>query len=175
MKKIIVSSKNPVKLKSAENAFKKMFPQEEFYVESAPVKSGVGEQPMSDNQTLEGALSRSKQIKKLYPDADFWIGLEGGVEEKNDGLECFAWAIVIGKNLTGKARTAAFSLPPRVSELIKQGYELSKADDIVFNRENSKHQNGAVGLLTGDVIDRAMYYEHALILALIPFKNKSLY
>lgn len=175
MKKIIVSSKNPVKLKSAGNAFMKMFPKENFHIESSPVLSGVGDQPMSDEKTLEGAISRAEQIKKLHPEADFWIGLEGGVEEKNNELECFAWAVILSSAQIGKARTAAFALPPKIAELIKQGYELSKADDIVFNRENSKHQNGAVGLLTGDVIDRTAYYEHALILALIPFKNKNLY
>lgn len=154
MKKIIVASKNPVKLKSVENAFLKMFPEKIFQTESAPVDSGVGAQPMSDEKTLEGALTRAEKIKELSPGADFWVGLEGGVEEKNNELECFAWAVVLSKTLVGKAKTASFALPPKIAELIRKGYELSKADDIVFNRENSKHQNGAVGLLTGDVIDR---------------------
>ncbi len=46
---------------------------------------------------------------------------------------------------------------------------------MVFGRTNSKQGNGAVGLLTGDVIDRAAYYVHAVILALIPFRNPELY
>jgi non-canonical (house-cleaning) NTP pyrophosphatase len=52
---------------------------------------------------------------------------------------------------------------------------LGEADDIVFGRSNSKQDNGAVGLLTDNVIDRAQLYEHAMILALIPFKNELLY
>ena len=59
--------------------------------------------------------------------------------------------------------------------MIRQGKELGEADDIVFNRANSKQDNGAVGLLTDNVIDRAQLYEQAVILALIPFKNEALY
>jgi non-canonical (house-cleaning) NTP pyrophosphatase len=53
--------------------------------------------------------------------------------------------------------------------------ELGEADDLVFGRSNSKQDNGAIGLLTGDVIDRAQLYEQAVILALVPFKNPDMY
>jgi non-canonical (house-cleaning) NTP pyrophosphatase len=59
--------------------------------------------------------------------------------------------------------------------LIRQGKELGEADDIVFSQNNSKQANGAIGILTGDVIDRTSLYEHAVILALAPFKNLELY
>lgn len=75
----------------------------------------------------------------------------------------------------GKSRTATFTLPRQVAELIEKGHELGEADDIVFQRKNSKQENDAVGLLTDDHITRATYYEHALILALIPHKNPDLY
>jgi non-canonical (house-cleaning) NTP pyrophosphatase len=52
---------------------------------------------------------------------------------------------------------------------------LGEADDIVFGRSNSKQKEGAIGLLTGNVVDRAGLYEHAVILALVPFKNVALY
>jgi non-canonical (house-cleaning) NTP pyrophosphatase len=45
---------------------------------------------------------------------------------------------------------------------------------MVFGRSNSKQQNGSVGILTHDVIDRTAYYVHAVILALIPFVNLQL-
>jgi non-canonical (house-cleaning) NTP pyrophosphatase len=59
--------------------------------------------------------------------------------------------------------------------LIQQGKELGEADDIVFNQSNSKQANGSIGILTGDVIDRTALYAHAVILALVPFKNPELY
>ena len=87
----------------------------------------------------------------------------------------FAWIVVRSQEMIGKGRTGTFFLPPAVVELIRQGKELGEADDIVFGRSNSKQDNGAVGLLTDNVIDRAQLYEHAMILALIPFKNETLY
>jgi len=59
--------------------------------------------------------------------------------------------------------------------LVRQGVELGEADDRIFGRNNSKQQNGAVGLLTGDAVDRAGLYVPAVIFALIPFKNPELY
>ena len=52
--------------------------------------------------------------------------------------------------------------------------ELGHADDQVFKRDNSKQANGAIGILTNNVIDREAYYIHAVIMALVPFKNPAL-
>jgi non-canonical (house-cleaning) NTP pyrophosphatase len=87
----------------------------------------------------------------------------------------FAWIVVCTRDRIGKGRSGAFSLPPAIAELVRQGKELGEADDLIFGQSNSKQVAGAVGLLTNNVIDRTQLYEHALILALIPFKNKSLY
>ena len=46
---------------------------------------------------------------------------------------------------------------------------------MVFKRSNSKQKNGAVGILTDNLINRTYYYAHAIILALIPFSNTKLY
>ena len=73
-----------------------------------------------------------------------------------------------------KSRTATFILPNEVAQLVRQGVELGHADDIVFNRDNSKQANGSVGILTANALTRTTYYEQAVMLALIPFKNTNL-
>jgi len=176
MKKIIVASQNPVKLQATLTAFQRMFAEEQFEIEGVSVESGVSEQPASDNETYQGASNRVENAFTAAPDADYWVGLEGGIEVKNSQMESFAWMVVRGpQNLVGKGRTATFFLPPKVAEFINEGKELGEADDIVFGTTNSKQANGAIGLLTGDVITRAGYYTEAVIIALIPFKNSSLY
>jgi non-canonical (house-cleaning) NTP pyrophosphatase len=52
--------------------------------------------------------------------------------------------------------------------------ELGEADDLVFGQINSKQQNGAIGILTNDLIDRESLYRPAVIMALIPFLNPTL-
>ncbi len=174
--KIIIASKNPVKISATLAGFKQMFPQDTFEIEGVSVSSGVSEQPRSDSEAFSGALNRVNNASQEISDADFWVGMEGGIEEKQAEMEAFAWVVIKSKdNKYGKGRTGTFFLPPKIAELIKQGKELGEADDIVFGRSNSKQSNGSVGILTGDVIDRTKYYTEAMIFALIPFKNKELY
>lgn len=175
MKQIIVASKNPVKVKAVQRGFEKMFPGEEIQIKSVSVPSGVGDQPMTSEETLQGAHARALNASQKLPEADYWTGVEGGVEETEGGLAVFAWIVIQSRDRIGKARTGTFFLPPRVADLVRQGKELGDADDIVFGRSNSKQDNGSVGILTADVVDRAGFYEQAVILALIPFKNTELY
>ncbi|OGD08297.1 inositol monophosphatase [Candidatus Amesbacteria bacterium RIFOXYB1_FULL_44_23] len=176
MKKVIVASTNPVKIKTTEIGFAKMFPNETFKMEGVSAKSGVSDQPMSDEETLLGATNRANNVSMVAPEADYWVGIEGGLSEINGEMEAFAWIVIKSKDgLIGKGKTGSFFLPRKMVELVKTGKELGEADDIVFNKVNSKQANGTVGNLTNDVITRTTYYEPAVILALIPFNNPELY
>lgn len=176
MKTIIVASKNPVKIRATLNGFKKMFPGETYEIEGGTVPSGVGDQPFNDHDIFQGAWNRAENASRVVVIADYWVGIEGGIEEKGADMEAYAWVVIkSSSNKIGKGRTGTFFLPKRVAELIREGKELGDADDIVFGKTNSKQENGAVGILTGDVIDRTKYYEEAVVLALIPFKNELLY
>lgn len=178
MKTIIVASTNPVKVAAVRNGFSAMFPDTPFTVKGISVSSSVSHQPMTNAETEKGAVSRVQNAKIACPDADFWIGIEGGVEETQSVMESFAWVVVESKKgLVGKGKTGAFILPPKVALLVRQGKELGEADDIVFGQSNSKQKMGAVGLLTNNSIDRTAYYTHAVILALIRFtsRNNGLY
>jgi inosine/xanthosine triphosphatase len=176
IKKIVLASRNPVKAQATRDAFQRMFPDDKFDIESVDVPSGVSSQPITDEETLIGALNRARNAQSILPVADFWVGIEGGVENGEDGsVQAFAWMVVCSGDQVGKGRTGSFFLPPQVVQLIQQGKELGEADDIVFGRVNSKQDEGAVGILTDNVIDRKRLYEHALVLALIPFKNPQLF
>ena len=176
MKTVIVASKNPVKIRAALDGFRRMFAAEAFSAEGVSVPSGVAHQPMTDAETLAGARNRASNAQKAQPQADFWVGIEGGVDEVGGEMHAFAWVVILrGEKGYGEARSASFLLPKVLVELIHQGVELGEADDRVFGRQNSKQENGAVGLLTNDVVDRAALYVMPVALALIPFTNESLY
>lgn len=176
MKRIIVGSQNPVKINAALEGFQAIFPEQEYAVEGVAAASGVKHQPMSDAETLQGAMNRMSHASQLDPRADFWVGIEGGLEENGTEMEIFAWVAVKSKSgAIGKSRTGTFVLPEKLSALIRQRKELAEADDMVFGRKNSKSTNGSVGILTADAIDRTEYYKASVILALIPFKNEELY
>lgn len=175
MPKIVVASLNPVKAEAVHTGFQRMFPDEAFTLEAITVPSGVASQPMTDAETLQGARNRVQNARSIQPESSFWVGVEGGCDYHEGALVAFAWVQVLGADRAGCARTAMFILPGQIQELVEGGLELGAADDLIFGKENSKQQSGAVGLLTDDVITRATYYEQAVTLALLPFKNPSLY
>jgi inosine/xanthosine triphosphatase len=173
---VVVASTNQVKIDAVGLGFERMFRDQAWEATGVAVPSGVGDQPMTDADTLQGALNRSLAAQLARPTADYWVGIEGGCEDTARGLEAFAWVVVRGPGgRLGQARSGTFLLPPAVADLVRQGVELGEADDRVFGRQNSKQANGAIGLLTGDVIDRVALYEHAVILALVPFLRPDLY
>jgi inosine/xanthosine triphosphatase len=175
MQIVVIASKNPVKIRAVQTGFERMFPDAKYEFQFLSVDSGVSNQPNTDEETLLGACNRAAGAREKTPHADFWIGVEGGVGDFGDEMTAFAWIVVRSRGGIGRGRTGAFFLPKKVTELIRQGMELGEADDLVFGRSNSKQDNGAIGLLTGNVIDRAQLYEQAVIMALVPFKNPDLY
>ena len=173
--KVIIASKNPTKIKAAQAAFQKVWPKKSFNFEGISISSGVPDQPFGSDETLAGALNRVKGAKYALPEADFWVGIEGGNIRHDQEMEAMAWVVVLSKDKFGKARTAGFFLSKQVIRLINEGYELGHADEIFFGIENSKQKMGSSGLLTDNVIDRISFYVPAVVFALIPFNKPDLY
>jgi inosine/xanthosine triphosphatase len=166
-----------LKVKAVESALKQCFPSTTFALQPVHAASGVPDQPIGCEQTLQGAINRVRNASMLHTDSSLTVAIEGGVEWLGPELHCFAWAAV-QSNATGaisKARSATFMLPDKIVKLVQQGMELGEADDRVFGRTNSGQGSGTVGKLSGGLITRAAYYEHAVVLALLPFMNQELY
>ncbi len=172
---VIIASKNPVKIAAVTEGFETMFPHMQANYIGISVPSLVSDQPMSSDETLLGAMNRAQGAQTAMPEADFWVGIEGGIEKTEQGMECFAWIVIRSLTQTGNAKTGVFFLPPAIITLIEQGKELGDADDIVFGKINSKQEAGSVGTLTNNAITRTDYYREAVILACIPFVHSNLY
>lgn len=171
--KVIIASKNPVKIQATQAGFERIFKNESFTFEGVSVPSQVGDQPMSNKETLQGARNRAKNAKYQFPNANYWVGIEGGIEDDEFGMQAFAWINIISKEKSSLAQTAVFYLPERIAKMVREGIELGEADDEYFGRSNSKQKDGAVGILTNGEIDRKSYYEHAMVMALIPYLEKN--
>lgn len=167
--KVVVASANPVKLGAAQQAFEAALPDEKIVVESVSVASGVGDQPASDAETRRGAQTRAKNAADAMPDADFWVGMEGGTEAIDGRLTAFAWMVVRAPDgKTGEARSVTLPLPSAVKALVDEGLELGVANDRVFSTVNSKQGGGAFGLLTDGRYTRESVYAETLAVAMLP-------
>lgn len=193
--RIVVASKNPVKIEAARRGFSRVMSRlngsgashTRLRVESLSVPSGVSDQPFSDAETLKGARQRAVGARQRMPEAEFWVGMEGGIEDQDGLLLAGAWIVILGAGQPtsgadsplrpeeGRARTANFALPKQVAERVRGGVELGTAIDQVFDRQGAKRGPGAAGLLTLELIGRADLYEPAVILALAPFMLPEIY
>ncbi|HEY0964512.1 MAG TPA: inosine/xanthosine triphosphatase [Candidatus Paceibacterota bacterium] len=175
MRRVIVGSHNPVKVAAVQEAFAHTFPDEAFDFVPCAAVSLVPDQPFGSEETKLGAKNRADDCVR-HEAGDFYVGLEGGVEEIENELWAMAWMCVRDKEeMYGFGKTSAFLLPPKVVELIRNGKELGHATDQVFETLNSKHEGGTIGILTNGIITRKDFYRDALIFALIPFIHVELY
>jgi inosine/xanthosine triphosphatase len=166
---VIVASFNPVKLAAVRAAFSAHFPGQSLRLDSVTVESGVAAQPMSDAETRIGARNRVLRARALKPGADFWVGLEGGVDTIDGQLMGIAWmAVGAPDGRISEARSPTLPLPPVIRDLVLGGMELGDANDRVFSTENSKQAGGAFGLLTEGRQTRESVYAQTVELALMP-------
>jgi inosine/xanthosine triphosphatase len=172
---VALASTNPVKKQAVQHGFHRFFHGQPIDVTCLSGDSPIAAQPLTSNETLRGASLRAKQAREGMPEANYWVGIEGGIEDTLEGMLTFAWVVVLDQQWIGRSRSGAFLLPTKVADLVREGYELGTADDMIFGGVDTKRKNGAIGLLSGNVLDRAGLYEQAVILALLPFRNPDLY
>ncbi|EHH1059101.1 inosine/xanthosine triphosphatase [Vibrio parahaemolyticus] len=165
--KVVIASLNPAKINAVKSAFQSAFPQQTFEFVGISVPSEVADQPMTNEETHRGAVNRVKNAKLEMPTADFYVGLEAGIE----GNVTFAWMVIESDTHRGESRSASLMLPPEVLAQLADANELGDVMDKVFGTENIKQKGGAISLLTQNQLTRSSVYHQALILALIPFTN----
>ena len=175
MMRIIVASQNPAKIEAVREAFSKAFPNVAFEIEGMTAQSGVKEQPTSLEEARQGAENRAKNARTAIPEAEYWVGLEAGIEDTPHGMASSAWVCVVGKERSSFGNSGQFFLPEKIARLVREGKELGEADDIVFGRTNSKQAEGAVGILSHHLYTRSDALCFATVAALIPFMNPELY
>ncbi|MFH2085452.1 MAG: inosine/xanthosine triphosphatase [bacterium] len=179
--RIIVGSRNPVKIGAVEEAFNKYFSDCE--VVGVEVVSGVSTQPMSERETMNGARQRAYGALESDLAADYGVGLEGGVTELNPTspnwtgvhggkgkmFEC-AWVAVLERGGSeGLGGGLYFELPKKVAEKIRAGGELGPVMDEMSGQDNVKQKQGAIGMFTKGKLDRKQAYVQIVLQALIKF------
>jgi inosine/xanthosine triphosphatase len=177
MTKILVGSKNPVKIRSVNDAFEKYF--ENVEVIGIDVNSNVSDQPINE-ETFEGAKNRAFELieinKEKKLNADFFVGIEGGITQIYSKWFAFGCMCVANKEgKTGFGTSAHFELPKEIIKKLLSGKELGDVMDEIQNKSNTKQKQGAIGYFTNGVMSRAELYVPGLITALIPFLHQELF
>ena len=79
--KVAIATGSREKIAGVKEAFIRFFQlkESELQIYFKPVESGVPEQPFND-ETYKGALNRVNGIQEAFPDMDFYISCEAGIE-----------------------------------------------------------------------------------------------
>jgi inosine/xanthosine triphosphatase len=163
MQRVAVGSSNPAKHEAVRRAFEEIR-RGGFELQAVETEGGA-DQPWGEAATREGALARARAARAAEQ-ADWGIGLEGGLVEDDNGILVTSWiAAVRGDGREGLARTAAFYLPEEIAALVRAGHELAAAWREAAGIEHIGRRGGTVGALTQSRIDRARLYQDAVVLA----------
>lgn len=164
--KIAVGSTNPTKTHAVENVVRALYP--DFQLVALEVASVIPAQPVGDAETRRGALNRARAVLSLT-DADWGFGLEGGIVQTEFGVMTNAWCAVVDRaGRVGVGGSANMLLPERVAARVLGGQELGEAMDEYASVQDVKRKMGAIGVLTGGLLDRQGAYEYIVKLALAP-------
>lgn len=172
--KIIVASKNPVKIEAARTSFETAFADQEIEVLAVDAPSLVSEQPMSTQETRDGAVNRVKYCQQHHS-ADYYISYEGGVDIFDGIPSTYAVVCIADGSKLQTGRTASLPLPNQIYQKLKSGDELGPAMDDMFNTVNIKQKGGAIGQLTNGLETRSSVYISATLLTLSAFFYPALF
>ncbi len=175
--KVLVGSRNPVKIGAVEDVFTAHF--EAPTVVGMDVDSGVPAQPVGD-ETFAGAQQRALSLVRRNAEeglgAAFCVGLEGGITLLAD--RWWAFGVICLADSAGRCGfgvSPLFELPPGIARSLLEGEELGHVIDRLSGDQGSKQKGGALSFLTHGRVTRRQLYAQGLTMALVPFLNPELY
>lgn len=167
---IAVGSTNPAKISAAKIGFGQVFPGKKVKVLGVNVKSGVSNQPMSDEESIKGAVNRAKSALKSVKNADYGVGMEGGLHQIGKNWFESGWIAIINKEgKQGLGTCARWQVSGKVMNRLKEKGELANIFQELANVKSAKDTGGVHSLITNNNLTRNITYSHGVIFALAPF------
>lgn len=172
---IAIGSTNNAKIRAVEEAVQNSIYFSNIKLISFAVRSDVSEQPLSLQETIQGAKNRSKNA--FYQcDCKYSFGIESGLmkaETSTGYLHVSACCIYDGNNyFTGLS--SGFEIPLPILDLIfKKQMDLTQAclHSGISNNSKIGSTEGLIGVLTKGKIDRKEYSKQAITMAILQLEN----
>src|SRR5262249_25022526 len=140
--------------------------------------------PLTDWELMSGARARAFAVRDILKeqklDAELYVGLEGGFQSISVDGEWHTflrgWAFVTDGERGSFGMSPSITVPETiVKDVVGGKRELGIVIDEVAGARDVRSKQGAWGVLSRDLLTRAMSFEAALIAAFAPFYNESLY
>ena len=122
MNTILLGTTNETKFKIIKD-----FIKDSYNIVPVNVDSGISDQPLDEETTIQGAINRAKQATHKMQNYEFSIGLEGGLSKIN-GIYCLVCvsAIVDKKDNVYIGVSDKLPLPKEVSKRVFRGEQFGE-------------------------------------------------
>ena len=179
---IAIGTTNTAKVQALEETLKgyPIFAKEAQIIPFS-VPSEVSDQPLTMQETIEGAKNRSKNGFIACKGCSYGFGIESGLIEapgtKTGFLHVTVCSIYDGTNYYIGLSTG-FEVPPSILSLVKdEKMDLSKAclQSGITTNTSIGSQEGLVGILTNGRTNRKEYSQQAIVSALVQLENTQWY
>jgi inosine/xanthosine triphosphatase len=183
---IVVGSTRPAKVEAARAAIDAIALVDERFrqstIQPVDVTDIAPSMPMTERAILEGARIRAQTLIHRTRTAGraqslLTIGVEGGLDPlpgNGDHYVLKTWAAVTDGARWGFGAGGAIVLPDAIAREVLEGRELGDVIDEVAGTA-VRGTRGAWGVLTMDLIGRQDSFRSAILAALAPFYNPTLY
>lgn len=132
------------------------------------VQSGVSDQPMSDEETVDGAMNRALRALD-QSEADIAFGLESGLQEGVNDTGWFdtGWVVVVDRRFKfGTASTIRIAVPTKMMEYVLAGDEIAVACEKLYGVKDGKADgSGHFEQMTRGRLSRISAYRDAVVAA----------
>lgn len=176
---IAVGSKNQAKNLAVKTAFERAFPGNTIDAIGFDVASGISEQPITDEESIQGALNRARNALAEQATAQYGVGLEGNTVTIEDRMYLHGWVAVVkqGVETAGIGHSSGLELPENLKQGIEAGGELGPLlQDILNDNDNNiRHTQGTNGILSGGLYTREQEFIDATTVALARFVKPEYY
>ena len=149
-KEIAIGSTNRIKIQAVKNALN----NENFKIVSCSALSNVRPQPVSDEETLQGAINRAKDCLQKT-ESSLAIGLEAGIVFLGEQVYLCHWGAIVDRNNNIYFTNGPLILLPK--EYCKDLLGGKNLEEIMLSStgiENLGSKEGAIGVFTQNRLDR---------------------
>jgi inosine/xanthosine triphosphatase len=176
--KINIGSKNIVKIESVREVICEYPDFSDSIIISVESQSGVSHQPKSMDETITGAINRSKGC---FSECDYSFGIESGLMKvpytKSGYMDFTCCAIFDGKNIS-LGLSPALEFPTKATKMMfDEDINITDAllkEGLTKNPELGSAE-GALGVLTKGRVTRKDYTKQAIHMAMVHLENPGLY
>ena len=176
--RLVVGSENRVKIEAVREVIQDY---DIFYgaeIVSMNADSDVSDQPSSLEETVNGAVNRSRNA---FNDCDYSFGIESGlflVPQTRTGKIVFCVCSIYDGERPYLGLSRGFEFPVEIMRMIREDNVDSNEAFFRCGFTESReigYEEGAIGILTKGRITRKDYTKDAIQMALIQIENKDLY